>query len=140
VYNGSFDTTFERIPIALGNISVEQLVTVAWMNASQAIEPSPQMSYFAYPRGGLHIYFAHVLTAMPDFDQVIHATMDASCFPATLGSRWTFGGVKNTIDSRLRASDVPLQASDDAGNTCMFTVLEELHCVIGPDMGDRCPA
>ena len=43
VYNGSFDTTFERIPLAIGNITVEKLVTVEWMNASTALTPAPQL-------------------------------------------------------------------------------------------------
>ncbi len=140
VYNGSFDTTFERIPLAYGNITVERLVTVAWMNASAALTPTPQLAYFAYPRGGAHVYLAHVLSAAPDFDQVIHAVVaDTSCAPLHPGARWTMLDIPNTLTQRLLASPVPHKASDDDGNTCDFLVLEELHCVVGPDMGDRCP-
>ncbi len=75
----------------------------------------------------------------PVFSQTIHAVVDETCPTPALGSRWTFSSVNNTMNNRLLASSQQLKAIDADGTTCLFTVLEEIHCVVGPDMGDPCP-
>jgi len=37
VYNGSFDTTYERIPLAIATLDILELTTAVWLNISSAI-------------------------------------------------------------------------------------------------------
>lgn len=154
VYNGSFDTTYDRVPTNIGNVTVEQLTTAVWLNESAA--PFPTLQYLSYPRQlkpaekatEVHIYMAHQIHAPPDFDQVIHVVVDPTrCSGSdralelltTPGAAWQFPGTVNDISHRLMPS-----AKSSIGVllgsklTCSFTILEQIHCVPGPDFGARC--
>jgi len=156
VYNGSFDTTYERTPTNIGNVTIEKLTTAVWLNVSD--EPFATLQYLSYPRhmaasvarkeSEVHLYMAHQIRAPPDFDQVIHVVVDPTqCVGSakvvdeimTPGVSWQFPGTVNDINHRFMPSDLHhkglLLGSQIA---CNFVVLEQLHCVPGPDFGTRC--
>ncbi len=106
-----------------------------------------------------HLYWLHVLRRAPDYDQIVHVTLDsASCTwrhgdsEADIGAVGaTFGtDLDNDVMNRLHAIDgddnmhtVRLftnrsRAFDDT-TTCNVTVLREVHCVIMPDSFATCP-
>jgi hypothetical protein len=161
VYNGSFDTTYDRIPTNIGNVTIEQLTTAVWLNVSA--EPFPTLQYLSYPRqqashvpgkphmslqGELHLYMAHQIHAPPDFDQVIHVVVDPTqCSGSetlledilTPGAAWQFPGTVNDINHRFMPSaDKRKGLLLNSKIACNFVVLEQLHCVPGPDFGARC--
>jgi len=152
VYNGSFDTTYDRIPTNIGNVTIEQLTTAVWLNVSS--EPFPTLQYLSYPRkpattaskeGEVHLYMAHQIHAPPDFDQVIHVVVDpAQCTGSPVeilkpGAAWEFPGTVNDINHRFMPSaDKRKGLLLGSKIECNFVVLEQLHCVPGPDFGARC--
>jgi len=157
VYNGSFDTTYDRIPTNIGNVTIEHLTTAVWLNVSS--EPFPTLQYLSYPRqllapvaakgGDAHLYMAHQIHAPPDFDQVIHVVVDPTtqCTGSdTLmmdilapGAAWEFPGTVNDINHRFMPSaDKHKGILIGSKIACNFVVLEQLHCVPGPDFGARC--
>jgi len=156
VYNGSFDTTYERIPTNIGKVSVVSLTTAVWLNASTAIASYPSLQYLSYPRqpdiklvnaSEVHLYLAHQIHSTPDFDQIVHGVLDASaCIGSAAGlqeilnpgASWAFLGTLNTIDHRLMPSAAIRKATLPTGVTCGIEILEEIHCVPGPDFGARC--
>lgn len=153
VYNGSFDTPYERIPIAIGNVSVLSLTTTQWLNASAALTPTANLQYLSYPRqpnapAGTAplLYMAHQITAQPDFDQVIQVELSQCTGDVSAGLvpgvAWVFPGTSNTMNTRLMPGGAPWKVALAAGSTpltCQATVLEEIHCVAGPDFGNPCP-
>jgi len=83
VFNGSFDTPYERIPISLGSFFIESFPTAVYLDNSSSIEPYVFLQYYSYPRnnkivtqGIQHYYLSHDIHAAPDFDQVVHVTID----------------------------------------------------------------
>ena len=77
-YNGSFDTPYERIPMSLATLHIEELTTAVYLDEFQN-SSYPNLQYLSYPRGGSgskDFYFAHDIHAQPDFDHVVHGTVD----------------------------------------------------------------
>jgi hypothetical protein len=101
-----------------------------------------------------HLYWLHVLRRAPDYDQVVHVTVDAaSCLwqhgdsvadVAAAGA--TFGTtLANDVQHRLFAGThaVTLFTERSRGSktktTCNATAVEEVHCVVMPDSFAKCP-
>lgn len=165
VYNGSFDTAYQRIPLALATLTVRQLTTAVYLNESKEIPPYADLRYLSYPRDMSptadtkpfqHIYFAHEIHAVPDFDHVVHATVDTtrchcdersskSCSNLSIirdirtpGAEWSFPTLNNTLENRLLP---PLTISGRITNApvlCPVTILESIHCMIGPGFDQNC--
>jgi len=154
VYNGSFDTLYDRIPTNIGKVTVGSLTTAVWLNASSAIPNYPTLQYLSYPRqpdfqllntSDVHLYLAHQIHSTPDFDQIVHAVLDvARCSGMNVlrdilvpGVSWVFPGTLNLIDRRL-SPPTKLKGVLASGTACELEILEEIHCVPGPDFGARC--
>jgi len=168
VYNGSFDTSYERIPMSIARLDIGELTTAFYLNYSSEIVPYTYQQYYSYPRSvswngesTQHYYMAHSIHAAPDFDQVVHVTVDlANCncsgdsCPTDLedvydilsagGLSWTFPYIPNTLEERLMPSgeDAWLDAQtlfvNSANYACKVQVLEEIHCMIGPGFAQKC--
>jgi len=160
VYNGSFDTPYERYAIAIATLRVVKLTTAVYLNISSAIAPIPELRYYSYPRttdasdSELHVYLSHQIHAAPDFDQAVHALIPAAsctCVGCTdqaeiirtvlnPGAVWIFPNTNNTVDHRLARGDLirPKMENGDATVTCKMQILEEIHCVVGPGFGSIC--
>ncbi|KYQ92667.1 hypothetical protein DLAC_06662 [Tieghemostelium lacteum] len=171
VFNGSFDTPYERIAESVGVWDILELTTAVYLNDSTAIEPYPYQRYYSYPRlaigapiptdNGVHnFYLAHEIHAVPDFDQVIHATIDISSCSCTDDDNcasdystlesiftpsaiWEFYGIDNNVDNRLTPEYYPSVLGNLLSNTyqnvtCKFEILEQIHCVLGPDFFQIC--
>ncbi|MDP2439181.1 MAG: hypothetical protein Q8P67_25820 [archaeon] len=162
--NGSFDTT-QRYTLSQGQLDVYRLATVHYLSAfaTAAYDALPYLSFPRDPAGGLrsssplHFYFLHLLEVSPDFDQIIHVTLDpASCsfvpgdIPSDLlrvGATFSVVGSSNSVYSRLTAvnSNVTVQLmtentqSSAVHTKCTIQVLEEIHCVTVPDSFTNCP-
>eukprot|EP00008_Paramoeba_atlantica_P003042 CAMPEP_0201488952 /NCGR_PEP_ID=MMETSP0151_2-20130828/20672_1 /ASSEMBLY_ACC=CAM_ASM_000257 /TAXON_ID=200890 /ORGANISM="Paramoeba atlantica, Strain 621/1 / CCAP 1560/9" /LENGTH=314 /DNA_ID=CAMNT_0047874397 /DNA_START=80 /DNA_END=1021 /DNA_ORIENTATION=+ len=88
IYNGSFDTLYERFPTNLARLEIEALTTAVWLNSSDAVTQYQDIHYFSYPfienQPGLEfdssifdMYLAHELHApITDYDQILHVTID----------------------------------------------------------------
>eukprot|EP01132_Coremiostelium_polycephalum_P003561 gene3561-4437_t len=158
MYNGSFDTSYEREAYSIATMDIIQLTTAVYLNDSSEIAPYPYQRYYSYPRipyqslpptdGGIHhFYMAHVIHSAPDFDQIIHVTIDVdSCTGGdssnivneifTPSTVWEFTGINNDVDNRISPSTSPssIKATlQSTGSTCLVQVLEEIHCVLGPN-------
>ncbi len=58
------------------------------------------------------------------------------------GVAWVFPGTTNAMANRLMPGGGALKVvllGGDVPLTCGATVLEEIHCVAGPDFGSPCP-
>jgi hypothetical protein len=165
VYNGSFDTSYERIPIALGTLTVRELTTAVYLNESKLIPSYPDLRYLSYPRDMSpsadtkpfqHMYFVHEIHSVPDFDHIIHASVDITkchcdikspllCNPKRLsqeirtpGIEWSFPTLTNDIKDRL-LPPLTIKGRITSGPVlCPITVLESIHCTIGPDFHEKC--
>ena len=165
VYNGSFDTPYTREPLALGTVTVRQLTTAVYLNESLAIPSYAELRYLSYPRDMSpsgdtkpyqHMYFAHELHSVPDFDHIIHATIDTTrchCDEAsslactnervlrdirTPGVEWAFPSLTNDLESRLLPPAVVRGRITNGPVLCPVTVLESIHCMIGPGFDKNC--
>jgi len=160
VYNGSFDTLYERIPMAIANLEILNLTTAVWLNYSYVIPNYPQQRYYSYPRKMpfinddeiINLYMSHEIHSPPDFDQVIHvqfALENCTCFSCdtlwmsqqiqTPSTVWEFYNIPNNINNRLMPSDIVIGTLTNNNITCsQMVVLEEIHCVVGPAFADRC--
>jgi len=163
VYNGSFDTSYERYAISIANFAIQwPLTTAVWLNDSSAIQNYPQLRYYSYPRSlagdqtndsVVHLYLSHKIHSAPDFDQVIHATInfaDCKCtqnctddwqsWIVQPGITFEMPGIPNNITSRLMPSSTPVlaQLTEPAQITCKLYILEQIHCVVGPWFGTTC--
>ena len=162
VYNGSFDTLYERVPIALATLDITEMPTAIWLNISNQIPNYEQLRYFSYPRsrsvqtsGNADFYMSHEIHSMntnPDFDQVIHTQIDLdsctckSCSSVsemfTLlskpGIEWEIPSIKNSLSNRLMAPQKVVAALTEQMIQCNMIVLEEIHCVVGPAFANRC--
>jgi hypothetical protein len=87
VFNGSFDTPYARIPIGYADLVIGEFVTIHYLNSSAAIPNYTGLRYYTYPRtvssnpltpGWQHFYMAHHIHSVPDFDQVVHSTIDTT--------------------------------------------------------------
>eukprot|EP00455_Lapot_gusevi_P044925 TRINITY_DN5689_c0_g4_i3.p1 TRINITY_DN5689_c0_g4~~TRINITY_DN5689_c0_g4_i3.p1 ORF type:complete len:170 (-),score=43.60 TRINITY_DN5689_c0_g4_i3:9-518(-) len=163
--NGSFDTPYPRVVMTSGVFVINQLTTVHYLNET-ASDAFPSMPYLSYPRSTQppstttlsHFYFSHLIHVEPDFDQVIHGTIDfntcaapsislPASVPAAMnkpGATWVVPHLTNDLAHRLAPGhnvNVVLMTNDAAtnGTSCMMHVLEEIHCVVGPGFGDNCP-
>jgi hypothetical protein len=161
VYNGSFDTPYERSAIAIATLQIESLSTAVWLNYSSAIPNYSEMRYLSYPRSPLtqnieifHMYLSHEIHSAPDFDQVVHITVDLSkcvCKSSSQncknwlgdvqvpGAEWTFPTLQNNITSKLMPGDNATAIfSRNSQVVCPMVVLEQIHCVVGPGFADNC--
>ena len=166
VYNGSFDTSYERIPMSIARLEIGDLTTAFWLNYSSAVIPYPTQQYFSYPRSVSwnnqplqHYYMAHSIHAAPDFDQVIHVLVDLSSCNCTNsncdntqediyndlqvgGLSWNFVDIPNTLEDRLMPTGntwlVGETLSSSTNYICSVQVLEEIHCMIGPGFAQKC--
>lgn len=156
-YNGSFDTSYEREPTTLAQMKVLELTTAVYLNETEPY-PYEYLQYLSYPRGSVtsqHFYLAHQIHAQPDFDHVVHVVVD-NCVdnngePASSkvthlpGSSWIFKGIPNTLEYKLeenqRASMTFNGRADELAGpsaVCDVTVLESIHCMIGPGFMENC--
>jgi len=156
VYNGSFDTPYERIPLAIADLYIQELTTAVYLNDSADIPNYPTLQYLNYPRdpqgrqksGRIDLYWAHQINSAPDFDEVVHVQVDLDnckckdCSAIDLvyksGASWAVLNTTNTLDERLSANmnvgyTVQYLGSDAL---CAMRVIEKIHCVVGPDFGD----
>lgn len=165
VFNGSFDTSYERIPLALGTVKVRELTTAVYLNDSKSIPSYPDLRYLSYPRDMSpngdtkpfqHMYYVHELRSAPDFDHIVHARIDTTqchcdtkssilCdnqkvleFIRTPGVEWSFPTLTNDLKNRL-LPPLTIRARITSGPVlCPVTVLESIHCMIGPDFEKKC--
>ncbi|CAF0971395.1 unnamed protein product [Adineta steineri] len=165
IYNGSFDTSYQRIPLALGTLTVRELTTAVYLNESKVIPSYPELRYLSYPRDMSpsadtkpfqHMYFAHEIHSVPDFDHIIHGSIDiAKChcdinFPLlcntkrllqeirTPGIEWAFPTLTNDLENRLLPPMVIKGRVTSGPVLCPITILESIHCTIGPGFDKNC--
>ncbi|CAF5211610.1 unnamed protein product, partial [Rotaria magnacalcarata] len=165
IYNGSFDTPYERIPIALGTLTVRELTTAVYLNESTSVPSYPDLRYLSYPRDMSssgdtkpfqHMYFAHEIHSVPDFDHIIHVSIDTTqchCEKSspllcnskkilqqirTPGVEWSFPTLTNDFQNRLLPPTVIKGRITSGPVLCPITVLESIHCMIGPDFNHKC--
>jgi hypothetical protein len=165
VYNGSFDTSYQRIPLALGTLTVRELTTAGYLNDSKSVPNYSELRYLSYPRDMSpsgdtkpfqHMYFIHEIHSVPDFDHVFHGSIDVSqchcevndpqlCNPQqvlteirTPGVEWAFPPLTNDVKNHL-LPPLSMRARIVSGPVlCPVTVLESIHCTIGPDFNEKC--
>jgi hypothetical protein len=165
IYNGSFDTSYERIPLALGTLTVRELTTAVYLNESKAIPSYPDLRYLSYPRDMSpsadtkpfqHMYFAHEIHSVPDFDHIIHASIDTTrchcddkssllCNKEKLsqeiltpGIEWSFPTLTNDLQNRLLPPTIILGRITSGPVLCPITILESIHCMVGPGFDVKC--
>eukprot|EP01118_Nematostelium_gracile_P017640 TRINITY_DN7605_c0_g1_i1.p1 TRINITY_DN7605_c0_g1~~TRINITY_DN7605_c0_g1_i1.p1 ORF type:complete len:287 (-),score=72.67 TRINITY_DN7605_c0_g1_i1:20-880(-) len=156
VYNGSFDTSYERIAIAIANLQIRNLTTAVYLNITLD-DNYDTLRYLSYPRspiiwesGLIDFYFSHEIHSQPDFDHVVHTQIDFdSCVGHNIdyevmqqpAAVWEIIGVKNELKDRLAVNDVVSVEliTNGASTLCKMVVLEELHCVVGPGFFSVCP-
>lgn len=161
--NGSFDT-HQRYLLSNGHLVVTEMITVHYLQQNATAGYS-KLPYLSYPRdisgnqneGDNHFYFLHLLEQSPDFDQIIHVTLDpATCVwqggdsfedLASPGATFVVPSIQNDVLHRLAPSkgskiSVELMTSATRGSThttCLIEVVEEIHCVVVPNSFDNCP-
>jgi len=156
VYNGSFDTTYERIPIAIARLDITDLTTAVYLNYSSSVVPYEYQTYYSYPRAMIndgssqqHFYLGHNIHAAPDFDQLIQVIIDMSSCAGTNaweivsqpGIVWTFSGYDNILSERLLPSSEWITGTvttNGVVTSCKMQVQEEIHCTVGPGFFERC--
>ena len=164
VYNGSFDTSYERKSMNIAKYNIEELTTAVYLNYSSEVVPFTYLTYYSYPRtqtwngnSQQHFYLSHFIHAAPDFNQIIQGIIDLSqcvCLswygcPSSMedwynelnagGIVWTFEGMSNIIENRLLPSSGTVSgylASKEL--SCPFTISEEIHCTVGPGFAETC--
>lgn len=163
--NGSFDT-HQRYLLSNGHLTVTELITVKYLEQNATAGYS-ELPYYSYPRNPtvattslegteVHLYFLHLLEQSPDFDQIVHVTVDpSSCnwrggdsFTDLVapGATFVVPNSNNNVYERLSASTAPLvvnlmtDATRNSEHTqCSMIVVEEIHCVVVPNSFDNCP-
>lgn len=165
VYNGSFDTPYERIPLALATLTVRELTTAVYLNESTAISNYPDLRYLSYPRDMSpssltkpfqHLYFAHEIHSVPDFDHIVQGLVDTSQCHCDLdstelcdterilrdirtpASEWSFAPLTNDLKNRLLPPLVIRGRITNGPVLCPVTILESIHCMIGPGFDKNC--
>ncbi len=95
-YNGSFDTPYQREPLSLATLVINELTTATYLfeNETDAFQ---NLQYLSYPRGDVsssHYYLAHHIKAQPDFDHVVHVKVsncsDKDTKTAHTAGQWSF--------------------------------------------------
>lgn len=165
--NGSFDTE-QRYLLSNGRLELTERTTIHYLEENATGE-YPFLPYLSYPRnrkakgaaaanvtGPQHLYFLHLEHRMPDFDQIVHVTVDpkscrweASDSAADLvkvGATFVIPSVVNDVMHRLMPSrkllavELVTDATRHGKHTlCEAEVLEEIHCVVMPDSFEKCP-
>ncbi len=165
--NGSFDTA-QRYLLSNATLVVTNLTTVHYLHENASAGYS-ELVYLSYPRdptqspsrllGVQHFYFLHLEEKSPDFDQIIHVTIDiSSCQYAgsdsaldvtSVGATFVIPSSENTVHHRLspcqQCGDLPVLLMTDGTRgseqhtKCTMRVLEEIHCVTVPDSFAKCP-
>lgn len=165
IYNGSFDTSYERIPLALGTLTVRELTTAVYLNESKSIPSYPDLRYLSYPRDMSasadtkpfqQMYFVHEIHSVPDFDHIVHARIDTTAChcenePSSLcdnqkltqvvrtpGIEWSFPTLTNDLKNRLLPPTVISGRITSGPVLCPITILETIHCAIGPGFDEKC--
>lgn len=157
--NGSFDTP-QRFDLSDGKIDLLPDRTVHYLDSTTncSYANPVYLSYpRAFPRGAalespLHLYFVHLVWASPDYDQVLHVTLDPASCASDDTSADTLNGVGVTFSFPELGADVLSRAmpSEDPQTVlvylpsqvpvqCSVVVLEQVHCVIMPDSFANCP-
>jgi len=155
VYNGSFDTSYERIAMAIAIFDINELTTAVYLNDSNQIPNYPSMRYLTYPRnpvvqtsGKQNFYMAHQIHSAPDFDQIVHVEIDLDGCTSTNfesiyqpGVAWEIYNLPNEVDQRLLPTTNNMEIITLVSNptiNCKIQVLEEIHCVLGPSFFSIC--
>lgn len=147
-YNGSFDTTYERIKMSNAAFegTAQNITTVHYLNLT-ASDPIELLTYLSYPREeapvanatSRAVYMAHLIHVEPDFDHIVQARVlgvECASLAAEVGATWQMRTV-NSVEERLQVG--PIEAIHLPSNkTCSLVVQEDIHCVLGPDFGPRC--
>jgi hypothetical protein len=88
VYDGSFDTYYERIPTNIAHLRILDLTTAVWLNSSDQVPVYKNIHYLGYPVSDpqsnraitspvMNFYFAHELNApVTDYDQILQVTIN----------------------------------------------------------------
>ncbi|CAF4326346.1 unnamed protein product [Rotaria socialis] len=148
-----------------GTLTVRELTTAVYLNESTSVPSYPDLRYLSYPRDMSssgdtkpfqHMYFAHEIHSVPDFDHIIHVSIDTTqchCeknFPLlcnsenilqqirTPGVEWSFPTLTNDLQNRLLPPTVIKGRITSGPVLCPITVLESIHCMIGPDFNHKC--
>jgi len=157
--NSSFDTP-QRYILTHGSLFIDKLIDVHYLDAN-ATAGFPNLVYLSFPRSSLeedvdeikNLYFLHLLEKSPDFDQIVHITINVStCIWADgqtakdislPGATFVFPSIVNSVETRLFPSPKLLNAqlitSTQSGSQCQLQVIEEIHCVVVPDSFANCP-
>lgn len=162
--NGSFDT-LQRHLLSNASLEVSALPVVHYLH-DLTNQTLPAQAYLSFPRhhrrsilksGIVHLYWLHLLWSAPDYDQIVHVTVDfESCEFRNGDTRLdvsavgaTFAtGLPNAVGHRLHSGlhvvsmVTERSAASAAGTkptTCVATVVEEVHCVVMPDSFAKCP-
>ena len=178
--NGSFDTP-QYYYLSNGTLDVHDLPTVHYLldDNHTAVPAMKQQAYLSYPRAtaaatatatatasnqrhtglstgsdAIHLYWLHMLQRAPDYDQIVHVTVDpASCVFRNGDSVADVTGVgatfvtslENDVMQRLHDGEHTVELFTEAGrqseakSTCNATVIREVHCVVMPDSFKTCP-
>lgn len=154
---------FEQSGTFLGNVTVNiihPLLTVVQLNESE-IEPYQTLRYTSYLLTNstltneqvIHFYFLHQIRVQPDFDTVVHVTINpANCTTdidrnqlndllEQSGNQWAFHGIENDAADRLTRATVGVRAQllgDVYSTSCPVHIVEEIQCTIGPDFSEDC--
>jgi hypothetical protein len=163
-FNGSFDTTFERIKLTTAQLQPFPTISLVHYLNQTSTDLIPQLPYLSYPRvesppctsckelNQFDVYLAHLIHTNPDYDQIVHGYIDlTNCLDPSaaqlqlaqsIGATWIVDSRLNTLSSRLQAGDSLLvtliSTLPEDSMQCPLKVLEEIHCVVGPAFADRC--
>eukprot|EP01034_Spumella_vulgaris_P030820 gene30820-38096_t len=136
----------------MARLHVDDLTTATYLSEFEKVS-FPNLRYLSYPRGDAsssHFYFAHEVHAQPDFDHVVHGTVDqcsgegGSKLVHAPGASWEVLGLPNTIENKLTPEKtyqitlISPRSTEQSQVTCTLTVLEFLHCMIGPGFAENC--
>jgi len=154
-YNGSFDTPYERMADGIAKFTITELTTAVYLNDSTT-DVYPTLQYLSYPRnenpypvaGLQHYYLAHQIHAAPDFDQIVHITIDLdNCVSSnkeaiyrkinTPAAIWSFPS-ENILENRLSANQYAVGVLLGSDIKCKIHVLEQNHCMVGPGFDINC--
>lgn len=154
---------FEQSGTFLGNVTINiihPLLTVVQLNQSE-IEPYEILRYTSYlltnstltSEEVIHFYFLHQIRVQPDFDTVIHVTINpANCTTdidrnqlnnllTQPGNQWAFHGIENDAGDRLTRASTGARGQllgDIYSTSCPVRIVEEVQCTIGPEFSEDC--
>jgi len=158
LYNGSFDTSYEREANNIASLTFNNLVTSNWLNYSLDVPPYPVLSYYSYPRmttGNTNeLYLSHAILVQPDYDQILYGSMQFNSCNCSgqcdnilnsinqPGIFWQIPNRSNGLDYRLK-NDEMIDMLTIVGNntgkiTCPFHVTRIIHCMYGAGFDMNC--